>query len=174
MFTGDLTQLDADVLFDTPNRELAASNQGRWLSPDPAGAGWNQYAYATNPNSQVDPTGLSANGGQNDTTYLYALGDSPYGDYGYGYSGTVAADTSTTYTSITDDNQLYTMIVNAAWIDTGNGMVDVGSSTLGGSSYDVALAPYAQQVGSMVGQETSGTIPWLEAGFTAETMLAGA
>jgi hypothetical protein len=66
------------------------------------------------------------------------------------------------------------MIVNAAWIDTGNGMVDVGSSTLGGSSYDVALAPYAQQVGSMVGQETSGTIPWLEAGFTAETMLAGA
>ncbi len=58
MFTGDLTQLDSEVLFDTPNRELAASNQGRWLSPDPAGAGWNQYAYATNPNSSNDPSGL--------------------------------------------------------------------------------------------------------------------
>jgi hypothetical protein len=32
---------------------------GRWLSPDPAGSGWNQYGYATNPNSNVDPTGLA-------------------------------------------------------------------------------------------------------------------
>ena len=31
---------------------------GRWLSPDPAGAGWNLYAYSTNPNSSVDPSGL--------------------------------------------------------------------------------------------------------------------
>ncbi len=35
-----------------------ASRQGRWLSPDPAGAGWNLYAYATNPNSRIDPLGL--------------------------------------------------------------------------------------------------------------------
>src|SRR5258708_503569 len=56
MFTGD-TQDILTGLFDTPNRELNAS-QGRWLSPDPAGAGWNQYAYATNPNSAVDPSGL--------------------------------------------------------------------------------------------------------------------
>ena len=35
-------------LFDTPNRELS-STQGRWLNPDPAGSGWNQYAYGTNP-----------------------------------------------------------------------------------------------------------------------------
>lgn len=49
---------DSGVLFDTPNRELASA-QGRWLSPDPAGAGWNQYAYATDPNSFVDPTGLA-------------------------------------------------------------------------------------------------------------------
>jgi len=46
------------VVWDTPNREL--SMIGRWLSPDPAGAGWNQYAYATNPNSSVDPSGLWA------------------------------------------------------------------------------------------------------------------
>jgi RHS repeat-associated protein len=57
MFTGD-TQDILSGIFDTPNRELNAS-QGRWLSPDPAGAKWNQYAYSTNPNSTVDPTGLT-------------------------------------------------------------------------------------------------------------------
>jgi YD repeat-containing protein len=51
--TGDF---NAGVLWDTPNRELAVS--GRWLSPDPAGAGWNQYAYATNPLALIDPLGL--------------------------------------------------------------------------------------------------------------------
>jgi RHS repeat-associated protein len=56
MFTGD-TQDILSGLFDTPNRELNAG-QGRWLSPDPAGSGWNQYAYAPNPNSQIDPSGL--------------------------------------------------------------------------------------------------------------------
>jgi RHS repeat-associated protein len=60
MFTGDVTQLVSEYLFDTPNREFASSNQGRWISPDPAGAGWNQYAYSTNPNSNVDPSGLAA------------------------------------------------------------------------------------------------------------------
>jgi hypothetical protein len=38
---------------------LQGSQQGRWLSPDPAEAGWNAYAYATNPNSFVDPSGLN-------------------------------------------------------------------------------------------------------------------
>lgn len=47
------------VMWDTPNRELSIVS--RWLSPDPAGVGWNQYAYVTNPNSMTDPTGL---GGQ--------------------------------------------------------------------------------------------------------------
>ncbi len=45
------------VMWDTPNREL--SYAGRFLSPDPAGAGWNQYAYPTNPNSLGDPLGLA-------------------------------------------------------------------------------------------------------------------
>jgi RHS repeat-associated protein len=58
MFTGDVTQLDSEYLFDTPNRELAI-NQGRWLSPDPAGQGWNQYAYVTNPLNTIDPSGLA-------------------------------------------------------------------------------------------------------------------
>jgi RHS repeat-associated protein len=58
MFGGDSTQDVIAGMYDTPNRELQGSQQGRWLSPDPAGAGWNQYAYATNPNSAIDPTGL--------------------------------------------------------------------------------------------------------------------
>jgi RHS repeat-associated protein len=58
MFTGD-TQDVLTGMYDTPNRELQASSQGRWLSPDPAGAGWNQYAYPTDPNDNVDPSGLA-------------------------------------------------------------------------------------------------------------------
>jgi hypothetical protein len=48
------------IMWDTPNREL--SYAGRWLSPDPAGSGWNQYAYVTNPNGNVDPSGLCPQG----------------------------------------------------------------------------------------------------------------
>ena len=55
-------------LFESPNRVLAPG-QGRWLSPDPAANGWNQYAYPTNPNSFTDPSGLcpvgSADAGKN-------------------------------------------------------------------------------------------------------------
>jgi RHS repeat-associated protein len=56
-FTGD-TQDTISGTFDTPERELNP-NQGRWISPDPAGAGWNQYAYTTNPNTMIDPSGLN-------------------------------------------------------------------------------------------------------------------
>jgi RHS repeat-associated protein len=65
-FTGD-TQDISGVLFDTPNRELQP-NQGRWISPDPAGLAavdptnpqsWNRYAYVlNNPLSLIDPAGL--------------------------------------------------------------------------------------------------------------------
>jgi len=55
IFTGDTQDIVAGM-YETPNREL--SIVGRWISPDPAGAGWNQYAYATNPNSNFDPSGL--------------------------------------------------------------------------------------------------------------------
>ena len=69
-FTGD-TQDDApnNGLFDTPDRELAAA-QGRWISPDPAVASWNAYAYSTNPNSEIDPRGdLPANPGYCDVSF---------------------------------------------------------------------------------------------------------
>src|SRR5262249_54311802 len=70
MFAGMTGNFNNGALFDTPNREFAQSDQGRWLSPDPAHTGWNQYAYPRNPNSFVDPTGLwcSAAVGEHDTT----------------------------------------------------------------------------------------------------------
>jgi hypothetical protein len=57
MFAG-LTQDILAGMNDTPNRELQTSSQGRFLSPDPAGQGWNQYGWPTNPNSFSDPSGL--------------------------------------------------------------------------------------------------------------------
>ena len=60
-FTGDVKTMWSSGLLDTPNREFHP-NQGRWISPDPAGAGWNPYAYSTNPNSETDPSGLFAGG----------------------------------------------------------------------------------------------------------------
>jgi YD repeat-containing protein len=56
VFAGTTSNLANGIMWDTPNRELSVV--GRWLSPDPAGSGWNQYAYPTNPNSSTDPSGL--------------------------------------------------------------------------------------------------------------------
>jgi RHS repeat-associated protein len=63
MFGGGSTQDVIAGMYNTPNRELQGSQQGRFLSPDPAGAGWNQYGYPTNPNSMVDPSGLDGEPG---------------------------------------------------------------------------------------------------------------
>jgi RHS repeat-associated protein len=60
MFAGMTADFNNGLQYETPNREFSVV--GRWLSPDPAGAGWNQYAYATNPNSFVDPLGLQVDG----------------------------------------------------------------------------------------------------------------
>ena len=57
MFSG-LTQDIFSGVYDTPNRQMTAV-QSRFMSPDPAGAGWNAYAWPTNPNSFIDPSGLS-------------------------------------------------------------------------------------------------------------------
>jgi RHS repeat-associated protein len=55
-FAGMTASFNNGIQYETPNREFAIF--GRWLSPDPAGTGWNQYAYPTNPNSFSDPSGL--------------------------------------------------------------------------------------------------------------------
>lgn len=57
IFAGTTDNFISGVTWETPNRELSQFS-GRWLSPDPAGVGWNQYAYTTNPNSFIDPAGL--------------------------------------------------------------------------------------------------------------------
>jgi RHS repeat-associated protein len=69
VFTGD-TQDIVPGIMDTPNREYHSAAQGRWLSPDPAGSGWNQYAYPRNPNSSIDPTGLKMFTGHGGGIYL--------------------------------------------------------------------------------------------------------
>jgi hypothetical protein len=69
VFAGTIAELAGStttpIMWDTPNRELSYS--GRWLSPDPAGVGWNQYAYPTNPNSFSDPSGLIGGPGNGGT-----------------------------------------------------------------------------------------------------------
>jgi RHS repeat-associated protein len=87
MFTG-LTQDILTEMWDTPNREL--SSVGRWLSPDPAGSGWNQYAYSTDPNSHTDPSGLQSgqNNGCNGNYFCNLFesgGNSLYGDFVGGF-----------------------------------------------------------------------------------------
>lgn len=59
-FAGMTEDFNNGIQYETPNREFAIFS--RWLSPDPAGTGWNQYAYATNPNKFVDPSGLNLAG----------------------------------------------------------------------------------------------------------------
>ena len=82
--------------YDTPNRQYT-TNQGRWFNPDPAGSGWNQYAYGTNPQQQTDPSGLVI------INPAFGIWDSAeLGDYFFGgvqvawptspASGTVGAD----------------------------------------------------------------------------------
>jgi RHS repeat-associated protein len=77
IFASETGDFDPGILFDTPNRELASA-QGRWVSPDPAGASWNAYAYGTNPNNQIDPSGLDVR--QACGTWCDAFGDQTNGD----------------------------------------------------------------------------------------------
>jgi RHS repeat-associated protein len=76
MFIG-LTQDVKAGMYDTPNRELQGSQQGRFLSPDPAGFGWNQYAYPTNPNSFIDASGLQKIGPRGTVGNTNAGGSDP-------------------------------------------------------------------------------------------------
>jgi RHS repeat-associated protein len=75
-FTGDTQDLFVG-LFDTDNRELNQS-QGRWLTPDPAGQGWNRYAYVlNNPLVLVDPLGLSCENPHDGQTCVVNVSSQP-------------------------------------------------------------------------------------------------
>jgi hypothetical protein len=78
-FAGMTENFYSGAMWDTPNREL--SSVGRWLSPDPAGAGWNQYAYGTNPNGGTDRSGLAW------YTINGTITMNPYGPVYYAMSG---------------------------------------------------------------------------------------
>jgi RHS repeat-associated protein len=55
-YTGDSQDI-ATAVYDTPNREYMPY-QSRWPNVDPSHHGWNGYAYAGNPLSMIDPSGL--------------------------------------------------------------------------------------------------------------------
>lgn len=193
-FTGD-TQDIVSGIFDTPNREL--SSMGRWISPDPAGDGWNQYAYSTNPNSDVDPTGLDASNcpfqpkrgcGSNWPEYDEGGGDgSGYDDqqivFGYDIFDAIAGASGTyLYTdfygnlSFGFDENLWTTTYN--FIDgEAQGISPSNATAFGlilGSVTTQAYLPsqegwqfYVQDLGN---EETaSGTLPTLES-LTASLM----
>jgi RHS repeat-associated protein len=101
MFTGD-TQDIVSGTYDSPNREL--NIVGRWISPDPAGAGWNQYAYAANPNSFTDPSGLAIKdctwtGGCATPCDAYCSGS------GGGGGGDIGGQQSISFTGVLWDNE---------------------------------------------------------------------
>ena len=191
-FTGDMQDMLAG-LYDTPNRELNPS-QGRWLSPDPAEAAWNLYAYPANPNSSVDPSGLNGIGFGNNPhrllppwQYLANMNMSlnVVGLWGVGDVGTVGADgliaTVTTTTTVsyqgdviggeTKDGTQWAYASGPIYpIMLPDGTIGItGSTAL--SQRDPRINATAQQTFRLTGQMVSGTIPWLETAFLAETML---
>jgi RHS repeat-associated protein len=56
VFAGLTGDFNNGIQWEAQNRELSVV--GRWLSPDPAQQSWNAYAYVTDPNRFVDPSGL--------------------------------------------------------------------------------------------------------------------
>lgn len=161
MFTGDTEDVLSGI-FNAPNRELAASNQGRWLSPDPAGSGWNQYAYSTNPNSFGDPTGLDAESPSQISWNDYDPFNSVAPFCGLlpcsEWQGVVAADdTSTASTG------QQTISDTTTW--TQSGSTDDGSqwlSTDGGQTYDAGSpvnVPFDPQNSVTVNGDSPDSVP---------------
>jgi RHS repeat-associated protein len=87
-FTGDSQDI-ATAVYDTPNREYMPY-QSRWPNVDPGHHGWNGYAYAANPLSFVDPSGLD-----DVDVDLYSMNVALYGTEGSG--GSTDMGTSTDY-----------------------------------------------------------------------------
>jgi RHS repeat-associated protein len=146
IFTGDTQDVVAGV-YNTPNREYHGAGQGRWLSPDPAGAGWNAYAYATNPNSLVDPSGLT-DCPQNKTCNGFP--DDNWGDYygaydfwdgsGRNYSDPLTAEETLYSSSWTMPSLLPTM--GSVGTDVGYVGADSSSAT-DGSNIPIVSSTWA-------------------------------
>jgi len=156
MFTG-LTQDILGGVFDTPNRELNAS-QGRWLSPDPAHSGWNQYAYATNPLSLVDPLGLC------DET-----DDSDCGDNSHGACCDSGGGDGPVYASNTNGDPLFTFTTSGQVLNNLNGNIfDSSGNYIDQQIYGIWGGSGAQALG-MAADLSTPTMTALSYVFLAET-----
>ena len=102
-FAGMTENFYKGAMFDADNRELSTA-AGRWLSPDPAHAGWNQYAYPTNPNSFVDPAGLDGCTWDDSTNTLTCGGDTSPGCVAEGTEGCIPPPCSSTPEGCTGGN----------------------------------------------------------------------
>jgi RHS repeat-associated protein len=154
MFTGD-TQDILTGIFDTPNRELNAS-QGRWLSPDPAGAGWNLYAYTTNPNSGVDPSGLVT---INPSWYM-AFAEGAGGVQSLSYTDLVTGIPSGTGT-VAADNGSSTANGGASGGGTLNMNFSAGAAMLAGIA--ASLFQQTPEAGNEEDDEEGGETQWGQA-----------
>jgi RHS repeat-associated protein len=154
-------------------------NQGRWISPDPAGLGavsptdpqsWNRYAYVSNrPLTSVDPMGLDpVSVNENGTDCLIYDTSSPTGEptdlgetncginYLYGTGGLDSVSTSDWYLLQMGllGNGSATGVADAG--DSGSGMdqwtsIDPQTLLNISASDEVPLTPFAQSVFSQVG-----------------------
>ena len=118
-FTGD-TQDIATAVYDTPNREYMPY-QSRWPNVDPSHRGWNGYAYAANPLSFVDPSGLD-----DVNVDLYSMNVALYGTEGSGGSTDMGTSTNGIWGVSTGDLNMQPLDI-WSFVGTGNG----GGGTLG-------------------------------------------
>jgi RHS repeat-associated protein len=178
-FTGN----DQDTVsgtYDFLFREYNA-NQGRWISPDPAGLGavsianpqtWNRYAYvANNPLNAVDPLGLFSD--QNDAVqYLRGLART---------AGLFSEFEFTLVDSFGDvvafDSEGRLPNTSLTFVGSPTAVSTVTGPGIPANNADVPLNPYAQAVFSQpVLQTTAATMtnPCTYVGWTAAAATAGA
>ena len=105
MFVG-ATEDVVSWINNMPGREFSGAEQGRFYSPDPAGTGWNQYAYPTNPNSQSDPSGLNWFIYPNQGDMPGAGMDEDFGVEGLGNAGESAWAVPPVYGSVGADSDI--------------------------------------------------------------------
>ncbi len=182
-FTGD-TQDTVSGTYDTENRELNP-NQGRWISPDPAGAvaanatnpqSWNLYSYVlNNPANAVDPDGLDcATADEHGVTINPGdcPGNDPNNEYYFDCDGCLMSATSA---SIDENGDL---ILTIGTTSNGEPLLAAISNFDHSDSNNDQLNPFAQAVFSQpIFNNAAGTVNalgMLEASIMAPWAVAAA
>jgi len=146
-FTGDVQAIVSGTsgLWDTPNRELGTA-PSRWLSPDPIGASWNAYAYVTNPNSAIDPSGLK-----------YCIGVAAPGCVTSAGGGSEDGEDGAGSDPLDGDmNEMSTLGPGGEDYDASSGGTVGGD----GSTVSAATLTYFDSLGSQGGTLTGGSEPY--------------